>query len=286
MSYSNFNKGLAFMNYVISSFSALILCFSNFALAQKTDEVLATVGTKKITLKEFQQKYTDVKSKAPINTPTKKQFLEDLIRFEIGAQEAEKKNLEKDPIVQDRLRQELYKALLEKELGQAVQGIQVSEKEMMAWYKNNPEVRFSHILVELKPAATAEQKAEAMKRANEILGEVKKSKRAFEELVKVYTDDPLSKATGGDVGWQARETIVPNMYEAALTGKVGEIKGLIETQFGFHIIKITGRRSYENANKRQIRLSVFNEKRKQAFDAYFDKLKKNYSIKTNNSLIE
>jgi len=56
--------------------------------------------------------------------------------------------------------------------------------------------------------------------------------------------------------------------------------------FGFHIIKVTGRRSYENANKRQIRLAVFDEKRKQAFDAYFDKLKKSYTIKTNPSLIE
>lgn len=261
-------------------------CLTTQALAQKSEEVLATVGSKKITLQEFNSKYNDVRSKAAINAPTKKQFLEDLIRFEIGAQEAEKRNLEKDPIVQDRLRQELYKALLEKELGQDVQKIQVSEKEMVAWYKNNPEIRFSHILIELKPGATAEQKAEAMKRGNEIMGEVKKSKRPFEELVKIYTDDPLSKTTGGDVGWQSRETIVPTMYEAALSGKVGEVKGLIETQFGFHIVKITGRRSYENANKRQIRFAVFNEKRKQAFDSYFDKLKKSYSIKTNSSLIE
>jgi len=205
------------MNRIFASFFTLIfsLIFSAPGFAQKKgDEVLATIGNKKITLQDFNTKYNDVRTKAPINTPTKKQFLEDLVRYEVGAQEAEKKNLEKDPIVQDRLRQELYKALLEKELGQKVQAIQVSEKEMVDWYKKNPEVRFSHILVELKPGANAEQRAEALKRANEILDEVKKSKRSFEELVKIYSDDPLSKAASGDAGWQAPMTIMPNVYDA------------------------------------------------------------------------
>ncbi len=277
------------MNRFFTSFFVLVsfpfLTSTGFA-QKKSDEVIAVVGNKKITLQDFNAKYNDVRAKAPINTPTKKQFLEELVRYEVGAQEAEKRNLEKDPIVQERLRQELYKALLEKELGQKVQTAQVSEKEMVEWYKKHPEVRFSHILVELKPAATAEQRAEALKRANEILDEVKKSKRGFEELVKIYSDDPLSKSTGGDVGWQGPMTIMPNVYEAVVNSKVGEVKGLVETQFGFHVIKVTGRRSYENANKRQIRLAVFEEKRKQIFDSYFDKLKKNYPIKTNPTLIE
>jgi len=272
--------------FFVSLISTSLLFFGLSAQAQKVEEVLATVGAKKITLQDFNAKYSEVRAKAPINTPTKKELLEDLIRYEVGAQEAEKKNLEKDPTVQERLRQELYKAYLEKELGQKVQSIQVSDKEMQDWYKGNPEVRLSHILIELKPGATAEQRAEALKRANEILDEVKKSKRSFEDLVKIYTDDPLTKTMGGDAGWQSRVTIMQNMYEAALNGKVGEIKGLVETQFGFHIIKITGRRSFENANKRQIRLAVYDLKRKQAFDQLFDKLKKQYTIKTNTSLIE
>ncbi|MEK6774817.1 MAG: peptidylprolyl isomerase [Bdellovibrionota bacterium] len=276
------------MNQIFASLLVItsMLFLSSTSFAQKSEEVLFTVGNKKVTLQEFTTKFNDVRSKTTVNPPTKKQFLEDLVRFEVGAQEAEKRKMDKDPIVQDRLRQELYKALLEKELGQKVQTLPVSEKEMVEWYKKNPEIRLSHILIELKPAATAEQRAEALKRSNEILDEVKKSKRTFEDLVKIYSDDPLSKSTGGDVGWQSRDTIMPNMYEAAVTGKVGEVKGLLETQFGFHVIKVTGRRSYENANKRHIRLAVFNDKRKQVFDSYFDKLKKTYTIKTNPSLIE
>lgn len=265
--------------------AAFAMGFSLSAFAQGKDDVVAQVGNKKITVEEFNRKLNDVKAQA-INPPTKAQFLEDLIRYEVGLQEAEKKGLEKDPIVQDRMKQELYKALLEKELGEKVQKTPVSKKEMEEYYKKNPEVRTSHILIEFKPDSTAEQRAEAKKRANEILDEVKKSKRPFEELVKLYSDDAISKAANGDIGWQSNQTLVPPYYEAALAMKVGEVRGLVETQYGFHIIKVTGRRSFENANKYQVRMAVFNEKRKQTFNEYFDKVKKNYSIKTNMKLIE
>ncbi|WP_413289501.1 peptidylprolyl isomerase [Bdellovibrio sp. HCB337] len=270
----------------ITSIFGVLLLSATVSFAQsKGSEVIATVGNKKITVDEFNKKYTDIKSQT-LNPPTKPQFLEDLVRYEVGLQEAAKRNLERDPIVIERVQQETYKALLEKDLGPKVQKIQVSEAEMKAWYKNNPQVRTSHILIEYKPGATPEQVAEAKKRANEIYEEVKKSKRPFEELVKLYSDDPLSKQAGGDVGWQSRVTLVPSYYEAAVSGKVGDIKGLVETPFGFHIIKITGRNPYDAADKRQIRSAVYDEKRKQAFNEYFEKLKKNYPIKTNPSLIK
>ena len=268
----------------MKSLICILMLISSISFAQGR-EVVAQIGNKSITLDEFNKKYNEVKG-STLNPPTKQQFLEDLVRYEVGLQEAAKRNLQNDPIVQERVRQETYKALLEKDLGQKVQKIQVSDKEMEAWYKTNPELRTSHILIEYKPGATAAQVAEAKKRATEIYEEVKKSKRPFEELVKLYSDDPLSKQIGGDVGWQSRVTLVPAYYDAALAMKVGEIKGLIETQFGFHIIKLTGRRSFENANKRQIRAAVFDEKRRQAFNEYFEKLKKNYTIKTNPAAIK
>jgi parvulin-like peptidyl-prolyl isomerase len=272
----------------LSSVCVLGLCFviSATAYAQGAkEEVLATVGNKKITLDDFNRKYDMIRGKA-INPPTKAQFLEDLVRFEIGLQEADKKNLEKDPIVQERMKEEVYKALLEKELAQKVEKINISEGEMQSYYKKNPEIRLSYILVELKPGATAEQKAEARKRASEIYTEVKKSSRPFGELVKLYSDDTLTKQTGGDAGWQSRITVPPNVYDALVSMKINEIKGLIEVPYGYQIIKVTGRRNYENANKRALRAAVFDEKRKEIFNEYFDKLKKNYPVKTNIKLIE
>lgn len=262
----------------------ILLLISTQALAQK-GEVVAQVGKENITVEEFNKKYNEVKSQT-MNPPTRDQFLEDLVRYEVGVQEAYKRGFEKDPIVIERFRQEMYKALLEKDIGPRIQKIQVSDKEMQAWYKNNPELRTSHILVEYKAGATAAQITEAKKRATEIFEEVKKSKRPFEELVKLYSDDALSKQAGGDVGWQSRVTLVPAYYDAAIGMKVGEVKGLIETQFGYHIVKLTGRRTFENANKRQIRAAVFDEKRRAIFNEYFEKLKKTYSIKENKSAIK
>lgn len=263
------------------------LVFSLFSAAQKKDDaVVATIGNTKITVKDFNEKFNNATKMSVNPPPTKAQFLEELVRFEVGVQEAEKRNLDRDPIVRDAMRRELYKGLLEKELGMKVQNMPITEAEMAEHYKRNPEIRFSHILFELKPNPTPEQRKEALDRANKIFDEVKKSKRPFPELVKLYSDDPLSKQVGGDAGWQSRLTIVPQLYDAALSSKVGEIKGLIETQFGFHIIKITDRRSYDNASKRAVRLSVFEEKRKKIFDEYMEKLKKNYSIKSNPSLLE
>ncbi len=258
---------------------AVLFSLPSLLFAQK-GEVLAQVGKKTITVEEFNKKFSEVKSQT-MNPPTRELFLEDLIRYEVGLQEAEKRGLQKDPIVLERLNQEMYKALLEKDLGGRIQKIQVSDKEMQAWYAQNPELRTSHILIEYKPGATPQQVSEAKKRADEIYSEVRKSKRPFEELVKLYSDDALSKQTGGDIGWQSRVTLVPNYYNAASSMKIGDVRGLVESQFGFHIIKLTGRRSFENANKRQIRAAVFDEKRKQIFNDYFDRLKKSYTIKTN-----
>lgn len=267
-------------------FLSILFLVTTSAFAQNAPQVVATVGTKKITLDEFNKKYKEVIGQVLINPPSKKVFLEDLVRYEVGVQEARKRGIEKDPAVQDRMNQELYKALLEKELGKKVQENTVSDAEMKSWYAKNPQLRLSDILVEVKPGATDAQRTEAKKRAEEIIAEVKKSKRPFEELVRLYSDDTTTKSLGGDVGWQSRTSLVPSYYEAANALKVGEISNLVETPFGFHIIKLTGRRSYEEAAKREIRMAVFDEKRKTVFDDFFAQVKKQYQINVNAKLVE
>ncbi|MEQ1878081.1 MAG: peptidylprolyl isomerase [Bdellovibrionia bacterium] len=265
-----------------------ILLFFAVVLAARpamSETVVATVGDQKITLDEFNKRYNEVRSLVP-NPPPKEVFLEDLIRYKLGLLEADKKKIKDEPIVQERIRQEIYKGLLEKELGDKINAIKISEDDMKGFYKDNPEVRTSHILIEIKPGASPEERATAKKRAGEILSEVKSSKKPFEELVNLYTDDVSTKTVGGDIGWQTRVTVAPAFYDSALKLKLGEVSSLIETEFGFHIIKLTGRNSYQKANKRKLRAAVFDEKKKEVFDKYFSGLKTTYKIQVTKSALK
>ena len=245
---------------------------------------IASVNKQSITFGTFQKEYKKITDET-INPPNRNQFLDDLIQFEIGAQEAEKKNIATNFQVQKETDKLLYRWLIQKDLDQKVQQIKVSEAEMKSYYTKNPEIRTSHILIELSPDATRKQRADTKKRAVQIYANVKKSKRPFEELVKLYTDDSLTRETGGDLGWQSGNIMIPAYYNAAIRQPIGKIAPLVETQYGFHILKLTGKNSYKNARKEYIRLAIFEQKRKRIFDAYFSQLKSRYRITRNLALL-
>lgn len=261
-------------------FVCSVITMFSFAVSAQDDAVVATVGSKKITKKEFDQKYKEVLEKT-INPPSKNIFLEDLVRYELGVLEAQNKNLDKDPVVQERFRQLMYVDLLEKEVGTKVDKVNISEKDMRAYYSKNPEIKTSHILIEIKENASVKEREAAKKRAQEIYAEVRASKRPFEELAKLYSDDVISKKNGGDIGWHSSVTLLPEYYGAALKLKNKQISNLVETKFGFHIIQLTGKKEYKDAEKTQLRAAVLNEKKRAMLDSYFSKLKSKYPVKIN-----
>lgn len=267
------------------SFLTVALCLLTLSTNASAADVLATVGDKQITKEEFNKKYDEIK-KQTLNPPSKSDFLEDLVRFEMGYQEAVKKGIDKSSAVQDRIKAEVYKGLLEQELSDDVAKITVNEKEMREFYKKNPEIRSSHILIEVKYGATKDERLAAERRAKEIFDDVKKSKRTFPELVKLYSDDVVTKPYGGDVGWQTRLTLTPAYYEAIQNAPQDKVIGLVETAYGFHIVKVTGRRSYEESDRRQIRMALVEVERKKLFDRYFDGLKKKYKMSVNKSALK
>ncbi|MFK8137372.1 MAG: peptidylprolyl isomerase [Bdellovibrionales bacterium] len=264
---------------------ALYLLIIGFAFPGVA-QVVATIGKKKITKKEFDRRYEETASKSLQGPPDKRLFLEDLIRLEIGLQEGRKVKIEKDPLVVQRYEQIRYAAYVEKVLGKQVENIKISENEMKKYYTQTPELRTQHILISIPNGATLKQREEARNRAREILKDVKASKKAFSELVALYTDDVATKRNGGDIGWQSRLTIVPQYYDAAKKLKKGQISNVVETKFGFHIIKLVDRNTYKKANKRHLRQVIFDKKRAQIFDRFFNGLKKKYKISINEKLLK
>src|SRR6266545_2916729 len=124
---------------------------------------------------------------------------------------------------------------------------QVSPEEIKAYYESNvsrygePEQRrASHILIAVKSGAGDAEKAKARERAARILSQARKSPESFAELAKKNSDDPGSASKGGDLGFFSRGMMVRPFEDAAFRLKPNQIGDLVESDFGFHIIRITG----------------------------------------------
>jgi peptidyl-prolyl cis-trans isomerase C len=122
--------------------------------------------------------------------------------------------------------------------------IAVSEADAQKFYNENsarmqrPEqVNASHILIGLKPGSTAADKAAAKKKADEVAAKLKAG-GDFAQLAKENSDDPGSKVQGGDLGWFSKGQMVPAFDAAAFALKPGETSGVVESEFGFHIIRV------------------------------------------------
>ncbi|HEY8085627.1 MAG TPA: SurA N-terminal domain-containing protein [Methylophilaceae bacterium] len=107
-------------------------------------------------------------------------------------------------------------------------------------YQGDESRRASHILIAFGSKPDAAAKAAAKKKALEVLAEVKKSPDKFAELAKKYSQDPGSADKGGDLGFSKRGDGMVKPFEDALFGmSPGSISGLVETEFGYHIIKLS-----------------------------------------------
>ena len=103
-------------------------------------------------------------------------------------------------------------------------------------------VRASHILVMVDKSATKDAKETARKKIDELLQRAKKGED-FANLARANSDDRGSGQRGGDIGFFSKGMMVPNFEKAAFALKKGEIRNVVETEFGYHIIKLTDRKS-------------------------------------------
>jgi peptidyl-prolyl cis-trans isomerase D len=132
-------------------------------------------------------------------------------------------------------------------------GIAVTPKELQDYYNSRSEQllgkpeerRARHILVAVAANATAEQKAKAKDKAEALLAQARKSPKSFAKLAKSSSEDPGSAAEGGDLGFFARGKMVKPFDDAVFGMKVGDIVGPVQTQFGYHIIKLDAVRPSE-----------------------------------------
>jgi len=108
-------------------------------------------------------------------------------------------------------------------------------------YTKAEERQASHILIAVKPDASEADQAAAKTKADTLAAQARKNPAQFAELAKQNSQDPGSASQGGDLGFFARDgSMVKPFEDAAFSAKQGDIVGPIKTDFGWHVIKVTG----------------------------------------------
>ncbi len=182
-----------------------------------------------------------------------------------------------------------YERLAQQKIADAVN---VTDAEVKKYYDENPKdfllperVRASHILLSTRPTDPNvdpnQLKVQAKKKAEELLQKAK-SGADFAALAKENSEDPGTKAQGGDLGLFPRGQMVKPFEDAAFALQAGEISNIVETQFGYHIIKVVERLApmpipFEEA-KKSITEDLTQKKRSEAIRAYLESLRKNAKI--------
>jgi len=242
------------------------------------NKVLALVGDREIRQSDFDTLLQQIGPQRAMQFQSpegQKQLLDELIHQELflidgkegKIDETEEFKQELEFVKENMIKQFAIRNLLD--------SVKVEDNEIEEFYGSNAEmfknpesVTASHILVD------SEEKA------NEILEELKGDK-SFEEAAKEYSSCPSSE-NGGDLGNFTKGRMVPEFENAAFGMDVNEISGVVPTQFGFHIIKVTEKqeadqKSLEEA-KEEIANTVLLQKQQEVYLARVDEIKKNVTV--------
>jgi peptidyl-prolyl cis-trans isomerase C len=263
-------------------------------------ETLAKIGTRTITVGEFAEA---IAAKGPFlqaryNSPERRrELLDQMVRFELLAQEAEREGFDERPEVQRTRNQVLIRRFLKQHYEDRIQLTDIRDEEVRQYYDahrsefDKPEqVRASHILVH--------SRATAQRVLRQILDNPT-DVRLFRELSERHNEDPATRDRFGDLRFfsrpEQRQSDEPEVAAAVATAafSITTIGGvhpeLVETPEGFHIVKLTGRRaalsrSLEDAS-RPIRHRLWRERREQAVEDLVGRLRSEADVHEDLSLL-
>ena len=158
------------------------------------------------------------------------------------------------------------------DLSAAQKGVAINEADLKTYYEQNAsriggqeERRASHILIEVPKGAAADAKQKAREKAEELLAQVKKAPDSFAEVAKKNSQDAGSAAQGGDLDWFRVGTLAAKPLEDAafaLKNK-GDISGLVESEFGFHIVRLTDLKSQQQRSFEEMKPELEAQMRKE-----------------------
>jgi peptidyl-prolyl cis-trans isomerase D len=162
--------------------------------------------------------------------------------------------------------------------------VAVSDAEIADFYNKNQK-RFateekrtaSHILITVKRDASAADKAAAQAKAEAVLAAVRKAPNDFAKIAKAQSQDPGSAELGGDLGTVEKGAFVKPVEEAIYKLKEGEVSGIVPSEFGFHIIKVTSIKPAVQKTLEEARPEITAELKKQKMSKKYSELAELFS---------
>lgn len=229
----------------------------------------------------------------------------------VGSKEQLDQILKQNGVSAAQFKKDLTEEVKLKKLAQTLGIPAVTDADAQKYYNDNvakfkypDKVRASHILIAVNPAEieevikadkankdlTEEQiKAKVNEeiaakeaKAKEVLAKVQKDPANFAQIAKENSEDTTTAVKGGELGFFAAQEMVPEFSKAAFSMKPNTVSGLVKTQFGYHIIKVTdrmaaGQEPYEKV-KNDIKTYLQNQRELQGIDSLVESLKKSANI--------
>ena len=162
--------------------------------------------------------------------------------------------------------------------------VAVNEQDLKTYYDQNAsrmggqeERRASHILVAAPKGAAAAERDKAKAKAAELLAAVKKAPESFADVAKKNSQDPGSAANGGDLDFFTRGAMTKAFEDAAFALKKGETSPVVETEFGYHIIKVTDIKSPKQRTFEEMKPELEAEVKKQQAQRKFAEVADTFS---------
>ena len=255
----------------------------------KVDDAVITVGD----VQERINKQSPFVRARYTTNEKKKEFLDSLIRFEVMANEAERRGYDKDPEVLRVMKQQMISKFLQKDFESKLKVEDVPDADVEKYYKEHPaefnqkdEVRGSEVTVKDKAKADkAYAEAKALPKTAVV---PTPDQKQFKDIVNKYSDDEDAKQRAGDLGFFDKESTrypKPFVDAAFKLAEVGDVAQPIKTDKGWSVVRLTQKRPGFNRPlaevKRQIQQRLFRDTRTKAMDNFVADLKKKSTIEVN-----
>lgn len=250
----------------------------------------------KVTKRELEEGIKTVKSRFPSDSA----FFQELKKENLTEKEFQKRIEEQIMVlklIEEKIRQNVPQPTEEEARNLFDKIIKIIEKKDIKLNKNeeqdlqiiaqlvkryfDEQVRVRHILIRVPENATPQQKEEAKKKILEIKSKLNKGED-FSTLAQKYSEDPGSKDRGGDLGFIAKGDTVKEFEQVAFSLKEGETSDIVETIYGFHIIRAIEKRKKRTPDfeviKEDLMQYLVRKNAEKYYESYIESLKKSANI--------